>query len=266
MSIISIVILVIIGLFTGAITGLTGSSGVVVVVPLLNMALNFSIHDAIGTSLLVDIIAPLAIAVTYHRHGNIDIRSGIWIAIGSIVGAQLGASFSAGMPESGLGGIFGIYLTILGLLIWKKGLNRKAIVNKFQDIIKFDTKVQKLITSLVLGFAIGIVTGLLGAGGGGMILIVLVFILDFPLHIAIGTSVLIMAITATSGTMGYVFNGHIELLAGLIIGFSAIFGGVGSAYFANKVNEKQLANTIGIVFMLLGLVMTAIRGFEYIGI
>jgi len=259
MSAISILIMIIIGIFTGIITGLTGSSGVMVVVPLLNMALNYSVHTSIGTSLMVDIIAPLAIALTYHKHGNINIRAGIWIAAGSIAGAQIGANFSAGIPESGLGGIFGIYLTIMGLLIWKKGLNRKAIVNKFQKLIKFDTGIQKIITSLLLGFGIGIVTGLLGAGGGGMILIVLVFVLDFPLHLAIGTSVLIMAITATSGTIGYVLNGHIDIATGLIIGTCAAIGGVGSAHFANRVKEKLLAKVIGITFMLLGIVMTVIR-------
>ena len=259
MSLINIVIMIVIGIFTGIVTGLTGSSGVMVVVPLLNMALNFSIHDCIGTSLMVDIIAPLAIAYSYHRHGNIDIRSGIWIALGSIGGAQLGATFSAGIPESGLGGLFGIYLIFLGFLIWKKGLNRKAIVNKFQNFIKFNTRYQQIITSLLLGFGIGIVTGILGAGGGGMILIVLIFVLDFPLHVAIGTSVLIMAITATSGTIGYALHGNIRPVAGLVIGFSAVGGGILSALFANRVKEQKLAKAIGIIFMGLGIVMTIIR-------
>lgn len=259
MTLINIVLMVIIGIFTGVVTGLTGSSGVMVVVPLLNMVLDYPIHDAIGTSLMVDIIAPFAIAFSYYRHGNIDLRSGIWIAIGSIGGAQLGATFSAGLPDSGLGGIFGLYLTIMGLLIWRKGINRRAIVDKFQNIIKFNTKYQKLFTSLSLGFLIGIITGLLGAGGGGMILIVLVFVLDFPLHVAIGTSVMIMAITATSGTIGYALNGFIRPLTGLIVGASAVGGGTISAFCANHVKEKTLANAIGIIFMVLGIVMTVIR-------
>jgi len=114
-------------------------------------------------------------------------------------------------------------------------------------------------TSLLLGFGIGIVTGILGAGGGGMILIVLIFVLDFPLHVAIGTSVLIMAITATSGTIGYALHGNIKPGAGLVIGFSAVGGGILSALFANRVKEQKLAKAIGIIFMGLGIVMTVIR-------
>jgi len=54
----SIITMVLIGVFTGIVTGLTGVSGVMVVVPLINLLLNFSVHKSIGTSLMVDVIAP----------------------------------------------------------------------------------------------------------------------------------------------------------------------------------------------------------------
>jgi len=94
-----IIALVLIGVFTGVVTGLTGASGVIVVVPLVNLLMNFSMHESIGTSLMVDIIAPLAISYTYYRHGNINIRSGVWIAIGSIFGAQVGATLLLGYQK-----------------------------------------------------------------------------------------------------------------------------------------------------------------------
>ena len=77
MNISMIIVMILIGIFTGIVTGLTGASGVIAVVPLVNMLLNFSIHESIGTSLIVDTIAPLAISYTYYKHGNIDIKSGI---------------------------------------------------------------------------------------------------------------------------------------------------------------------------------------------
>jgi len=264
MTITEIIILILIGLFTGVVTGMTGSSGVIVVVPLLNMVMNFTVHESIGTSLMVDIIAPLAIAYKYYKHGNIDLKSGVWIAMGSIVGAQLGALFSAGIPDTGLGGFFGIYLTIMGITIWKRGINRKAIVEKFRNVIKFDTNLQKITTSLILGFLIGIITGLLGAGGGIMILLILIFVLDFPLHSAVGTSILIMAITAASGTIGYALEGSVKPIAGAVIGLSAVIGGLSSAQYANEINENILAKSIGIVFAILGLIMTAIRGIQIV--
>jgi len=122
MNVSLVTVMILIGIFTGIVTGLTGASGVMTIVPLVNMLLNFSIHESIGTSLMVDIIAPLAISYTYYKHGNVDIKSGIWIAIGSIFGAQLGATFAAGIPEVGLGGAFGVFMAIMGVVIWKMGL------------------------------------------------------------------------------------------------------------------------------------------------
>ncbi|MBS7280977.1 MAG: sulfite exporter TauE/SafE family protein, partial [Candidatus Freyarchaeota archaeon] len=65
----------------------------------------------------------------------------------------------------------------------------------------------------------------LGAGGGVMFLLVLIFVLKYPIHGAIGTSTLIMAITATSGAIGYSLNGNINLIIAVIVGAGTILGG-----------------------------------------
>jgi uncharacterized protein len=153
-------------------------------------------------------------------------------------------------------------MILLGIFIWKKGIDREAIVRKFKKVFKFKTTAQKIITSLFLGFVVGILTGLLGAGGGGFVFMILVFVLNFPLQVAVGTSVLIMAITASSGALGFALHGNIRPIAGLIIGMSAIFGGTLSARFANRVKEDVMAKAIGITFIVLGVVMIAIRVME----
>ncbi|HOK35213.1 MAG TPA: sulfite exporter TauE/SafE family protein [Candidatus Pacearchaeota archaeon] len=259
MTTLQIFLMVLIGLFTGAVTGLTGASGVMVVVPLATVLLNFPIHQAIGTSLIVDVLAPLAISYTYYKHGNIDIKSGIWIALGSVLGAQLGAYFAAGVSAGNLGGAFGIFMIIMGIILWRNGINREVITKKMKRIVKFETQTQRIITALILGFFVGLLTGFLGAGGGGIVLLILIFVLDFPLHKAIGTSALIMAITACSGAIGYGLHGNTNILSGLILGFIAAASGVISAKFANKINEEVLAKTVGVIFVLLGALTTFLQ-------
>lgn len=254
-----IIILILIGIFTGIVTGLTGASGVMVVVPFLNILLDYSIYEAIGTSLLVNIISPLAISYIYYKHENIDLKSGIWIAIGSIIGAQVGTIFASGIPEVGLGGGFGIFMAIMGIVIWKKGINNESIAKVSKKIVKFETRSQIIVTCLILGFLVGIMTGIFGAGGGGMILLILIFILNFPIHLAIGTSALLMVITSCSGTIAYALRGNIQLIPGLIMGITSAASGVGSAVFANRVNEQILGKAVGIIFMILGLAMTVLH-------
>lgn len=72
-----IIVIILIGLFTGIVTGLTGASGNMIVVPLVNLLLTYSIHESIGVSLMVNIISSFAISYTYYKHGNIDMVE-IW--------------------------------------------------------------------------------------------------------------------------------------------------------------------------------------------
>jgi uncharacterized membrane protein YfcA len=248
-----------VGVCSGGITSLIGASGVMIVVPALNLVFELSVHEAIGTSLMVDVIASLAVAYTYYRHGNIDLGRGFWIAIGSVIGAQIGALFASGLPEHGLGAAFGLVLIVAGVIMWRRGLSSEALSRKLAGRAKFNTNKQRIIAAVGLGFVLGIISGIFGAGGGVMVLLVLIFVLNFSVHKAIGTSTLIMAITALSGAVGYGVRGNVDLVAGLVVGAGTVIGGVSGARFANKVDEKTLSKVVSVVFIVLGIVMTVIR-------
>jgi len=254
----TIVFMLLIGLLTGISTGLTGASGVSIVVPLLTLFLGFTVHAAIGTSLVVDVVASLAVMVTYYRHGNIEIRSGVWVLIGSVAGAQIGALIAAGLPDSGLGIGFGLGMIVMGVVIWLRSRKTNNEAKPASDELATKPGRIQIVKALLVGVGIGLLTGIMGAGGGMMILFALIFILKFPLHKAIGTSTLIMAITALSGAVGYAIHGEIDILGGIMIGIGAVFGGFVSAKLANSFSEKKLAKVAGSLFVFLGIIMTVI--------
>ncbi|MEA2102755.1 MAG: sulfite exporter TauE/SafE family protein [Thermodesulfobacteriota bacterium] len=249
----SLIIMLFIGLVTGAMTGLTGASGVAIVVPLVNLVLGLSMHEAIGTSLMVDVIASIAVAWTYFRAGNIDLRSGLWVAAGSIVGAQFGADMAIAAPGNWLQTGFGVSCIIMGIMLWRRGLNKEP-ERKHGPM----SGSSRYLMALVLGLGVGIITGLIGAGGGVMIMLVLFFILGMPIHIAIGTSTLMMTLTALSGTIGYGLHGSLNLQAATVIGISAVAGGIMSARLANRINARILSRIVGAIFTLLGALMIAL--------
>lgn len=250
------ILMIIIGLITGAITSLIGASGVTVVVPILTMIFGLTVHTAIGTSLLVDVIASLTVSYSYYKNGNIELKSGMWIALGSLAGSQLGAMFASSMGEGSLGSSFSIILVLTGIaMIRKKAEGKKSLTEKLQEKLNFDTDRKKIIASLIIGVLIGIISGLFGAGGGVMILIALIVILGFTLHKGIGTSTLIMTITALSGTIGYAVRGNIDLKLGIFIGIGSIIGGYVGSRYANKINEAMLKKIVGIVFIALAFIM-----------
>jgi uncharacterized membrane protein YfcA len=78
MNWISIILLIVIGLCAGCITGLIGASGILVVVPALTIVLAFPVHTAIGTSLAVDVIASVVVSYIYYRKGRgVKVRCGV---------------------------------------------------------------------------------------------------------------------------------------------------------------------------------------------
>lgn len=248
-----------VGIITGGITSLIGASGVMIIVPILTMLFKISVHTAIGTSLFVDVIASLTVAYSYYKNGNIELKSGMWMALTSIIGAQLGVLFASNMGEGNLSSSFGVVLVITGLFMFLKSYQVKNdssdTISKF---IHFKKEWQKLLATLIIGLGIGILSGIFGAGGGVMILLALIILMSFPLHKAIGTSTLIMAITALSSTIGYAVRGKVDFALGSFLAVGAILGGILGSHYANKVNEKTLQKVVGGCFAAMGLVMTVI--------
>lgn len=260
MNLISYLFAIIIGIITGGITSLIGASGVMIIVPLLTIFFKVGVHTAIGTSLFVDVAASLTVAYSYYKNGNIELKSGIWIALTSIIGAQFGASLASKMGEGNLSSSFGIVLIIAGFSMIRKSSKEKCnSSDNLSKFVHFNKGWQKIVSALIIGLGIGILSGIFGAGGGVMILLALIVLMSFPLHKAIGTSTLIMAITALSSTIGYATRGNINFLLGILISAGAIFGGILGSHYANRVNEKTLQKIVGICFSAMGIVMTAIE-------
>ena len=162
MSILAIIEIICIGLVTGTITSLIGASGVTVVVPSLTLLFGINSHLAIGTSLLVDVITSIVVSIDYIKHKNVRLQASIWITVGSIIGAQLGSHWAGIISDTKLSGIFAIMLIISGISTLRKK-NNSFDPNKG---VHFKSKFAQTMALLGLGFGIGIISGLVGAGGG----------------------------------------------------------------------------------------------------
>lgn len=112
---------------------------------------------------------------------------------------------------------------------------------------------------IAIGLVTGTITSLVGAGGGIMILLALIFILRYPMHEAIGTSTVIMAITALASTIGYGAQGSIDYLWSLLIALGAVIAGIIGSQFANKIDERRLKQIVSILFVVIGALMIALQ-------
>ena len=116
---------VLIGALAGVAAGLFGVGGGIVLVPALIYWTGFSQHVATGTSLAV-LLPPIGLAATleYYRHGNVDVRAAVFLALGLFAGAWVGAWLANQMKGPHLRLAFGLFVTVLGIYLVRGAVQR----------------------------------------------------------------------------------------------------------------------------------------------
>ena len=111
-----ILLYVLLGLMAGALSGLIGIGGGVIIVPALVFLFGLSQHQAQGTTLAL-LIPPIGIlaAWTYYKEGYVDLRIASFIAAGFLVGSLFGAKFANTLPNVVLERVFGVALLLIAL-------------------------------------------------------------------------------------------------------------------------------------------------------
>lgn len=106
----------ILGLVTGAFSGLIGIGGGVIIMPALMFLFGFSQHQAQGTTLAL-MIPPIGLlaAMTYYKHGYVDLKIASLICVGFFFGGLLGAKFAVDLPNVILEKVCGAVLLVIAL-------------------------------------------------------------------------------------------------------------------------------------------------------
>ena len=114
MTIQTIVLLVVVGLLAGILSGLVGLGGGVIIVPALVLLLGFSQHQATGTSLGILLLpAGIFAVINYYQKGLIDVRVVLLIFVGFLAGGWLGSKISLSINETLLKKIFAVVLLLI---------------------------------------------------------------------------------------------------------------------------------------------------------
>jgi uncharacterized membrane protein YfcA len=201
-----ILILLAAGAGTGFASGLLGIGGGAVMVPVsywliltMNVPPDIAIRIAFGTSLLV--ILPTVISGSWRHNKKKAVRWKTALTLGScaLAGGLVGATLAAHLPEkiltAGFGGL------VLAIALWM-GLGMVPRLRRGDEEPR-----ENLALVAACGFPIGMVSGLTGLGGGVLIVAVLVLALNFPMHVAVGTSVASIILASLGGIVGYIVNG-----------------------------------------------------------
>ena len=251
---IKILVCFIAGAGAGIGTGFAGMSAAAVVGPMLITFLGIPAYDAVGIGLISDVLASSVSAYTYKKSGNLDIKNSLPLLVSVLIVTMIGSFAASFLPEQAMSGTMQIALIIIGLRFLLKP------VNKTREQLEEISPKSRLIKAVIGGVVVGFICGFAGAGGGMMLLLVLTTFLGYPMHLAVGTSVFIMAFTALTGGISHFMIGGVPDISCLVlcVVFTLLWARI-AAKIANKSNAKTLNRVVGIVMIVTSIVILAVN-------
>ena len=182
----------------GVSLGFFGGGGSILTVPLMVYVFGLDPKVAIASSLLVVGGASLAAVAQHWRAGNVDVRTALLFGAAGMTGAYAGGRIATYFDGALLILMFAVMMAITAVAMWR---GRRAPPEN--AVLRSPRRL------LAQGLAVGLFTGLIGAGGGFLIVPALALWAGLPMPRAVGTSLAIIVMNTTAGYAGYA--SHVEI-------------------------------------------------------
>lgn len=237
------------GSLIGLLLGLVEGGGSILTVPILVYLLGLGVHEATATSLVVVGVTALAGAVPHARAGRVALPAAL--AFG---GAGVAGAFAGTWANSRVAGP--LILLLFGLLMLVVAA-RMAFGGSPVGTPGDGTGVRSRWPLALAGLAVGAMTGFFGVGGGFLIVPALVLALGFPMRLAIGTSLVVIAVNSAAGIVAHAGGGGIDLGVALPFVLGGPIGAAVGARLAGRVDEDRLSRGFAALVAAVGIYLIA---------
>ena len=245
-TLLNAVLLITVGLLAGLLGGLIGTGGCSVMLPVMHFWLGYPAPIAIGTTLFAVIFTALSGGYGHLVRRNLDLRTTLWIGGAGILGVILGSWLFTKLIAH-----VALLSLILGVVfLW-------PAVRMIWEGITLGKKTQKEGNIIpgprwgwaIFGFFIGVLTGVVGLGGGYLMVPGLIYLFGAPVYITMGTSLATMIPLAIVGGGIKLSQGFVALGAGLLLAGSTIIGAQIGAAIIKKFKPTTLKLIFGLYFL-----------------
>jgi uncharacterized membrane protein YfcA len=244
------IIAIAIGVGAGVLSGIFGVGGGIVMTPAIDAFLPITSIQAIATPLPVIFPTSITGAYTYAKAGQVDTRAAWWMVPTGLVGSVLGALATELIDPTIL------LLVTAALLGWQSiGIIRGRAPKGGDDEAPRGNVPHT--TFAVIGFGAGIVSGLLGIGGGLVMVPLLAGWCGMPLKRALGTSLLTIWALVIPGTIVHAFLGNIDWWVALFLTVGAVPGARLGAILALGTGERTLRTVVGSGLLVIAVLYAA---------
>jgi hypothetical protein len=221
----------ILSLAIGVSLGLLGGGGSILTVPVLHYALGFGVHDAIAGSLVVVGVTSSIAVIPHARSGRVQWRTGLVFGAASMVTAFAGGRLGARLPGGALIAGFALVMIAAGVAMLLRSRAGRGLPAP---------RPVQLSRVLAVGLGVGLVTGVLGAGGGFVIVPALTLLGGLAMCDAVGTSLLVIAMNAFAGAAGGGLHSHGALPTVAAVTALAVIGSLAGERVGRRIPPHQL--------------------------
>lgn len=262
-----------ISLGSGILGAMLGLGGGTIMVPLLIFLLGVPIHIASGASIVAVVATSSAAAISYVRDEMTNMRLGMFLELATTIGAVTGAFLVSVTSESTLRVIFGLsMLYASGTMYLQSRRMERSWAQRPNDALAdrlelggsyFDSARKETITygvgdtpkTFVISYFAGIVSGLLGIGGGGIKVPAMNSISGVPMKVAVATSNFMIGVTAAASALVYIRNGYCDAFVTAPVVLGALFGAFVGARLIKHVRGVDIKRIFIFTLLVLGIRM-----------
>jgi len=248
--------IIIAGLVTGLLLGVFGSGGSIITMPALLYLLDVEAKSAIAMSLGIVAITATITAMQHWRHGNVDLRITAVFGLFGMIGTYLGALVGVIIPVIIQLSVFALVMYAAAWKMLKPGIQNKTQQYRSVGAMAVDLTAENYIDELqyshiaIHGIAVGVLTGIVGVGGGFLIVPALVLLSGLSMKKAVGTSLSIVSLKSFAGFAGYAGAVTIDYQMMGIFTIIAVIGSVAGSQLGHRLPAELLKRGFGMTPLL----------------
>lgn len=236
------------GILVGLLGALLGIGGGMVIVPLLVFAWGYEPQLAIGTSVLVVLLNAVSGTWGYIRQKKVCVDAALKFAVATVPGAFLGSYAAEYLQGRLFYLVFGAFFVLAAINMYRKASKNAAGKTAGEVPEVYNWKL-----GVLCSVGVGFLASILGIGGGIVHVPFMVYVLNFPVHVAIATSTCILAVSSLAGLVSHAMLGHIVWISGLAIGAGAFVGAQGGVALAQRLQSGILMKLASVLVLITGI-------------
>jgi len=249
------VLIPLLGFLIGLFVSIFGGGGGGLYVPVLILFFGIPTQTAVATSLASVLPTTAAGAYSHYGEGNVDIRTGLILGIGGVIGTLIGVYIANLIPPLILKKLLGIFSLIMIIPIMRSYIKRRGDKRNNEDKkehIKL-TGAKRFIASL-FGIASGLMAGIFGLSGTPPVNMGL-YILGLPAIMVVGTSVFVLIFNSLTGIGGYFFLGRLDINLVILLGSGAVIGAFIGPKLLKKIKPGTFEKIYGPLIVSISLIL-----------